>query len=161
MAPESWRASVCHLRYTDDVLAASHWYCVKCLQAAVALIYEDIPFDFSQPIAGRLPWLDMVISEQTGEIGLNIKPFPAPPPWAVEKKGFLRCIFLGKFKRWNVIQPALLSWQRASIALLFDLHNANWTKCKVKSALFSIGVPEYRKFVLFMIDSIKHIFMQH
>eukprot|EP00435_Cladocopium_sp_Y103_P045565 s2296_g13.t1 len=80
VAPANWRAAVCHLRYTDDVLVASHWYCTRCLKAAFPLIYGDIQFDFSQPISGRLPWLDMLVSEQTGEIGLNIKPFPAPPP---------------------------------------------------------------------------------
>lgn len=157
VAPSGWKSFVCHLRYTDDVLLASYWYCGKCLQAVFPLIYEDIKFDVSFPIGARHAWLDLLIVESTSVLGLNIKPFPAPPPWGAHKT-FLRSVLLGKFRRWKIVKPTLLSWQRAAISLIFDLKQAQWSKGRLKQVLFFIGAPEFLQFVHFMIHSLKHIF---
>lgn len=157
VSPADWMNAVCHLRYTDDVILASHWYCSTCLRAAFPLIYAHIKFDFAEPFGSRHAWLDMIILEESGTLELNVKPFPAPPPWAT-CCSFLRSVFLGKFRRWKLVNPTLLSWQRATISLLFDLKQAHWPKSKIKGVLFSIGHPSYLSFVQFSLHALQHIF---
>ena len=91
-----WNRAVCHLRYTDDVVLFSRLFCRDCLIALLACVYT-VDFDVSEA-NDTLAWLDMCIYTVSLEVGLNIKPFCAPPHWGVPRS-FLRNLFLGKFSK--------------------------------------------------------------
>ena len=144
--PIPWKYAVCHLRYIDDVILLSRIFCRQCLIDLLACIYS-CHFDVATECE-QLSWLDMTFDIFTGNVGLNVKPFCAPPPWGVPKK-YLRNIFLGRFFRWWYIRPTDEEWRRACLRLLFDLKWASWSKKQVMSTLFSISHLDFLHMVRF------------
>ena len=55
----------------------------------------------------QLSWLDMTFDIFTGNVGLNVKPFCAPPPWGVPKK-YLRDNHCAGHNRMPTIPPQQL-----------------------------------------------------
>ena len=144
--PIPWKHAVCHLRYIDDVILLSRIFCRQCLIDLLVCIYS-CNFDVATDCE-LLPWLDMTFDIFSGNIGLNVKTFCAPPPWGVPKK-YLRNIFLGRFFRWWYIRPTDTEWRRACLKLLFDLKMASWSKQHVMSTLFSISHLDFFHMVCF------------
>ena len=144
--PIPWRNAVCHLRYTDDVVLVSMLFCRCCLISLLKCMYS-VEFEIGEEVQ-KLPWLDMCIDTLTMEVGLNVKPFCAPPCWGVPRP-YLRNLFLGKFCRWWDIRPPEYEWKRARLRLLFDLKSAAWPRSKVLSALFSISHLHFLDMVSF------------
>ena len=66
----------------------------------------------------RLQWLDMLVAVPSRTISLHCKPLAPPPAWGAPP-GFLRCVLVGKFKRWAEIDPPTVDWQRACISILW------------------------------------------
>lgn len=149
-----WNRAVCHLRYTDDVVLFSRLFCRNCLIALLTCVYT-VDFDVSEA-NDTLAWLDMCIYTVSLEVGLNIKPFCAPPHWGVPKS-FLRNLFLGKFSRWWNIRPPENDWKRACLRLLFDLRLASWPRSAILSTLFSIAHLDFLHMVSFSKTACKFV----
>ena len=150
-----WDHTVLHLRYVDDIILISRIYCCRCLQHAVQCIYS-VNFDCSLPHDRTLSWLDLKIYLDSGQLGLNIKPLYPTPPWHSNLVS-LKCLFLGRFRRWAEISPAEEEWKKALFRLLVDVQNAQWQFSKVLYVLHSIYSPVYKQFVIFGITAWKQM----
>ena len=143
-----WTHATCHLRYVDDIILASSMYCSGCLQFACACIYS-VQFDFQDYSGGRLQWLDMLVSLPSRTISLHWKPLAPPPAWGAPP-GFLRCVLLGKFRRWAEIDPPTVDWQRACISVVVVLRDNYWSKRKIYAVLYSVRQPCFNQYVCFL-----------
>ena len=150
-----WDHTVLHLRYVDDIILISRIYCCRCLQHAVQCIYS-VSFDCSLPHDRTLSWLDLKIYLDSGQLGLNIKPLYPTPPWHSNLVS-LKCLFLGRFRRWAEISTAEEEWKKALFRLLVDVQNAQWQFSKVLYVLHSIYSPVYKQFVIFGITAWKQM----
>ena len=122
--------------------------------ALLACVYT-VDFDVSEA-NDTLAWLDMCIYTESLEVGLNIKPFCAPPHWGVPRS-FLRNLFLGKFSRWWNIRPPENDWKRACLRLLFDLRLVSWPRSIILSTLFSIAHLDFLHMVSFSKNACKFV----
>ena len=104
----------------------------------------------------RLLGLTCAYAQCLWEVGLNIKPFCAPPHWGVPRS-FLRNLFLGKFSRWWNIRPPENDWKRACLRLLFDLRLASWPRSTILSTLFSIAHLDFLHTVSFSKNACKFV----
>ena len=153
-----WTEAVCHLRYVDDIFLASCIYCANCLQHACACIYS-VPFDFQDCGCNRLQWLDMLVAVPSRTISLHCKPLAPPPAWGAPP-GFLRCVLVGKFKRWAEIDPPTVDWQKACISIIVALRDNLWSKCKIYAVLYSIRVPRFYSYVCFLKFVVGQVFLR-
>jgi len=92
----------------------------------------------------------------SGQLGLNIKPLYPTPPWHSNLVS-LKCLFLGRFRRWAEISTAEEEWKKALFRLLVDVQNAQWQFSKVLYVLHSIYSPVYKQFVIFGITAWKQM----
>ena len=145
--PAGWNSAVLHLRYVDDILLVSRIYCRRCLAFATTCIY-NVPFDIPAGFSNTLVWLDMKLFLDTGLLGLNLKVFCPAPPWHAGTQ-YLRCLFLGRFRRWRVINPVQCEWRRACLCLLQELRDNRWSNKQVSFVLRSIYKDEYKVFISF------------
>ncbi len=92
-----WDQQVASLRYVDDLIQISSFFCVDCLSVIPRLVY-NVPFDLSQQ-GVQVDWLDLQVSLDPFTLSMISKSMNIKPPWAVQP-GYLRAWLAGKFARW-------------------------------------------------------------
>lgn len=95
-----WDQQVASLRYVDDLIQISSFFCVDCLNILPSLVY-NVPFDLSQQ-GVQVDWLDLQVSLDPFALSMISKPMNIKPPWAVQP-GYLRAWLAGRFARWGQV----------------------------------------------------------
>ncbi|CAE7223393.1 unnamed protein product [Symbiodinium sp. CCMP2592] len=88
---QSWRRTVCHVRYVDDVFLGTHSFCKDCLVDLLLHVYQE-RFDVAED-EFPLHFLDMVVGSDK-RLTPKRKVLQIPPPWATGE-GYIRPLLLG------------------------------------------------------------------
>ncbi|CAE7264826.1 SMG1 [Symbiodinium natans] len=90
----SWKRTVCHVRYVDDVFLGTHSFCKGCLVDLLLHVYDE-RFDVAEDVF-PLHFLDMVVGSDKS-LTPKRKKLQIPPPWATWGKGGNK----GQYNQWS------------------------------------------------------------
>ena len=130
---DDWCRYALTLRYVDDVLVISHFFCRCCLQDFVRKCY-CVPFDFSDD-DDCLQWVDLHILLPSLRLSLKPRSVKLPPPWGSDKV-LLRSVLMGLLSRLSELKLD----QQAKIAAIVDFFDGcvacGYSKTFLRKALY-------------------------
>ena len=148
---QSWRRTVCHVRYVDDVFLGTHSFCKDCLVDLLLHVYEE-RFDVAEN-EFPLHFLDMVVGSDKC-LTPKRKVLQIPPPWATGES-YIRPLLVGALHRASQICESPSDLHLYMLHFLSDCMSCGWNSRALSKVLFTVHIARLHKTICLLRAAIR------
>ena len=147
----SWKRTVCHVRYVDDVFLGTHSFCKGCLVDLLLHVYDE-RFDVAEDVF-PLHFLDMVVGSDKS-LTPKRKKLQIPPPWATGES-YIRPLLLGALHRASQICDSHSDLRLFMLHFLLDCMSCGWSSRALAKVLFTVYIARVHDTVCFLRNAVR------
>ena len=148
---QSWRRTVCHVRYVDDVFLGTHSFCKDCLVDLLLHVYEE-RFDVAEN-EFPLHFLDMVVGSDKC-LTPKRKVLQIPPPWATGES-YIRPLLVFALHRASQICESPSDLHLYMLHFLSDCMSCGWNSRALSKVLFTVHIARLHKTICLLRAAIR------